>query len=57
MEGYKRMYQRYCPNMERNVAVEEFTGADGAKTVQCLNKEQCEKENGGCKNTLLCENN
>lgn len=56
MEGYKRMYERYCPNVERNVVVEETTGSDGTKTIACLNKDNCQKENGGCKNTLFGEN-
>lgn len=53
MEGYKKIYERYCPNVKRNVIVEEKIGDSGVISSVCYNKSECEREEGGCNNPLF----
>lgn len=53
MSNYKYIYERYCPNVSRNVVVEEQVDDNGHIQATCHNYTACQTQHGGCQNTLL----
>jgi len=44
---YKSVHERYCPVVGHNVVM-EVSKSEDKKCISCLNKHNCDKENGGC---------
>ncbi|HEX2939392.1 MAG TPA: hypothetical protein VHO66_10840 [Ruminiclostridium sp.] len=52
-EGIKSVIEKYCPIVKHNVAVEVTRCGHTELSSRCLNKHNCEQENGGCSNSLF----
>ena len=49
----KSFDQRFCPVVNRNVAVEYTFDEERNKQNTCLNEQNCQSEYGGCKYSYI----
>ncbi|MBC8537075.1 hypothetical protein H8695_10290 [Clostridiales bacterium BX7] len=49
VESVTRHHQRYCPVIQSNVTIRE-SAPGGEACQECLNREYCQREFGGCQN-------